>query len=137
MTYSRSVFSPDGTLISASAAPHCVSLSWYRRGLYIGRKHGALHYEGFLETGKFGVGGRGGGGSEILHLTPTRYTVTTRMSHLNVSLTVWAKSLGSVHKPQILKRKESRSGSNPGPSSYQPSALPLGQSGSQLHMCVV
>ena len=48
------------------------------------------------------------------------------MSHFIVSLTVWAKSQNSVHKPQFLKRKESRSGSNRGPSAYQPSALPLG-----------
>ena len=49
------------------------------------------------------------------------------MSHCNVSLIVWAKSQDSVHKPQFSKTKESRSGSNQGPSAYQPSALPLGQ----------
>ena len=43
-----------------------------------------------------------------------------------------AKSQDSVHKPQFLKRKESRSGSNQGPSAYQPSALPLGHTGSPL-----
>ena len=53
------------------------------------------------------------------------------VSHFNVSLTVWAKSQDSVHKPQFLKRKESRSGSNRGPSAYQPSALPLGHTGSR------
>ena len=42
------------------------------------------------------------------------------------------KSQDSVHKPQFLKRMESRSGSNRGPSAYQPSALPLGHTGSQL-----
>ena len=52
------------------------------------------------------------------------------MSHFNVSLTVWAKSQDSVHKPQVLKRKESRSGSNRGPSAYQPSSSPLGRTGS-------
>ena len=36
-------------------------------GLYVHRNH-----EGLLGTGKFG-------GSGILYLTPTRYTVTTRM----------------------------------------------------------
>ena len=51
------------------------------------------------------------------------------MSHFNVSLIVWAKSQNGVHKPHILKRKESRSGSNRGPSAYQPSALPLGHTG--------
>ena len=35
-----------------------------------------------------------------------------------------------VHKAQILKRKESRSGSNRGPSTYQPCPLPLGHTGS-------
>ena len=57
------------------------------------------------------------------------------MSHFNVSLIVWAKSQDSVHKPQFLKRKESRSGSNLGPSAYQPRALPPGHTGSQVH-CV-
>ena len=52
------------------------------------------------------------------------------MSHFSISLTVWAKSRDGVHKPQFLKRKESRSGSNRGPSAYQPSALPLGHTGS-------
>ena len=52
------------------------------------------------------------------------------MSHFNVPLIAWAKSQDSVHKPQFLKRKESRSGSNQGPSAYQPSALPLGHTGS-------
>ena len=45
------------------------------------------------------------------------------VNHFNVSLTVWAKSQDSVHN---LKIKESRSGSNRGPSAYQLSALPLG-----------
>ena len=53
------------------------------------------------------------------------------MSHFNVSLIVWAKSQDSMHKPQFLKTKESRNGSNRGPSAYQPSALPLGHTGSQ------
>ena len=53
------------------------------------------------------------------------------MSHFNVSLIVWAKSQDSLHKPQFLKRKDNRSGSNRGPSAYQPSALPLGHIGSQ------
>ena len=52
------------------------------------------------------------------------------MSHFNVSLIVRAKSRDSVHKPQFLKRKESRSGLNRCPA-YLPSALPLGHTGSQ------
>ena len=48
----------------------------------------------------------------------------SRVSHFN------AKSRDSVHKPQFLKRKKSRSGSNRGPSAYQPVALPLGHAGS-------
>ena len=54
------------------------------------------------------------------------------MRHFNLSLIVWAKLQDSVHKPQILKRNESRSGSNRGPSAHQPSALPLGHTGSHL-----
>ena len=42
------------------------------------------------------------------------------MSHFNVSLIVW------------VKRKESRSRSNRGPFVYQPSALPLGHTGSRI-----
>ena len=53
------------------------------------------------------------------------------VSHFNVSLTVWAKSQNSVQKPQFLRRKKSRRGSNRGPSACQPSALPLGQGSSQ------
>ena len=52
------------------------------------------------------------------------------MSYFSVSLTVWAKSQDGVHKPQFLKRQESWSGLNLGPSAYQPSALPLGQTSS-------
>ena len=51
------------------------------------------------------------------------------MSYFNVSLIVWAMSQDSLHKLQVLKRKNSRSGSNRGPSAYQPSALPLGHTG--------
>ena len=43
--------------------------------------------------------------------------------HFNVLLAAWAKSQDNIHKPQILKRKESRSGSNRGLSAYQHSAL--------------
>ena len=50
---------------------------------------------------------------------------------LNVSFIVWAKSQDGVRKPHILKRKESRSGSNRGRSAYQPSALPLSHTGAQ------
>ena len=39
--------------------------------------------------------------------------------------------MGKVTKPQFLKTKESRSGSNRGLSAYQPTALPLGHTGSQ------
>ena len=53
--------------------------------------------------------------------------------HFNLSLSVWAESQDSVRKPQFLKRKESRSGSNRGPSAYQPSALPLGHTGSRKY----
>ena len=38
--------------------------------------------------------------------------------HFNVSLIVWANSQDGVHKPQFLKRKESQSGFNQGPSAY-------------------
>ena len=104
-----------------------------------GRKQGALRPQKplrLIRDGEFG-------GSGILYLTPTGYTVTTRMtlpsggqlyclSRFNVSLIVWTKSQDSNHKPQVLKRKESRSGSNRCPSAYQLSVLPLGHTGSPL-----
>ena len=98
-----------------------------------GRKHGALRPQKPLRLIRDGkVGGR-----ELLYLTPTRYTVTTKndsvgscVSHFNVSLFVWAKPQDSVHKPHFLKRTESRSGSNRGRSAFKPSALPLGHTGS-------
>ena len=54
-----------------------------------------------------------------------------------VSLTVREKSQDSVPRQQFLKRKESRSGFEPRSlcSSYQPNALPLGQTG--FHTTVV
>ena len=59
------------------------------------------------------------------------------MSDFNVSVIVWAKSQDSVHKPQVLKREKSSTGSNLGPSAYQPSALPQGQTGSLFEMSFV
>ena len=56
------------------------------------------------------------------------------MSHFNVSLIVWAKSRDSVHKPQFLKRRERRAEADRTEALlivYQPSALPLGHTGSQ------
>ena len=53
------------------------------------------------------------------------------MSHFNVSFIVRVKSQDSVHQPPFLKRKESRSGLNGGLSADQPSALPLGHTGSR------
>ena len=101
------------------------------------KKHGALHPEKpwrFIRTGKLG-------GQEfyIKHLlnalSPPEWfciKVGICLSHSNTSFIVWAKSQDSVHKPHFLKRKQSRSGSNRGPSAYQPSALPLGHTCSQL-----
>ena len=45
------------------------------------------------------------------------------VSHFAVSLTVWAQSQDSVHNPHFLKRKDRWSGSNRGPSTYQPGAF--------------
>ena len=86
-------------------------------GLCVHRNH-----EGLLETGKLG-------GREVCisntysHATlspPERFCIKVGccVSHFNVSLIVWAQSKDGVHKPQCLKRKESRSGSNQGPSAY-------------------
>ena len=50
---------------------------------------------------------------------------------------MWAKWRDSVHKPQFLKRKESRSGSNRGPFAYLPSVQPIGQTGSHFNLSVL
>ena len=60
-------------------------------------------------------------------------------SHFNVSLIVGGSlKQDSVHRPQLLKRKDSRSGfANRGSSAYQPNALPLGQTGSPLSVAFI
>ena len=51
--------------------------------------------------------------------------------HFNFSLTVRDRVTGQCPQTTtFLKRKESRGGSNRGPSAYQSNALPLGQTGS-------
>ena len=52
------------------------------------------------------------------------------MRHFNVSLIVWAKSQDSVQKPQLLKKRERRAEADRTTVAYQPSALPLGHTGS-------
>ena len=52
-------------------------------------------------------------------------------SHFKVSLFWGTKWPDSVHRPQFLKRKESRSRFEPRSLAYQPNALPLGQTGSR------
>ena len=96
-------------------------------GLYVHRNH-----SGVVGTGKWGCRKFGISNTCSLTLSPPEWLcikVGSCVSHFNVSLIVWAKSQDSVRKPQFLKRKESRSGSNRGPSAYQTSALPLGHTG--------
>ena len=84
---------------------------------------------------RYGGGGRG-------RLYTYRGSVTTRMT----SAVRWAAMRAilmfhncegqshttvSMHRPQLLERKESQADSNRGPSAYQPNALTLGQTGSQ------
>ena len=103
----------------------------------LGSKHGALRPQKSL--GLIGDGEVGGSGIYISntyslhchHQNDFCIKVGSCVSHFNVALIVWAKSQNSVHKPQFLKGKESLSGSNRGPSAYQPCALPLGHTASQ------
>ena len=87
-----------------------------------------------------------GCGGEVDYIYTYRYTVTTRMT----PALRWAamraillfhnycegQSRESVHRPQLLKRKENRrerrteADSNRSRPAYQPNALPLGQTGS-------
>ena len=66
------------------------------------------------------------------HQNDSAFKAGSCVKHFNVSLIVWAKSQDSVQKPQVLKSKESRNGSNRGPSACHHSALPLGHTGSRL-----
>ena len=101
------------------------------------RKHGALHPQKPLRLIRDGEVG----GSGILYTllatlsSPEQFCIEVGScaSHFNVPLIVWAKSQDSVHKAQFSKRKEIWSGSKQGPSAYQPSALPLGHTGSQSY----
>ena len=101
------------------------------------RKHGALRPEKpsrLIRDREVGGSGISISNTYLLQSPPEWLCIKVGscVSHFNVSLAVWAKSQDSVHKPQFLKRKESRSGSNRGPSAYQPSALLLGHTGSQI-----
>ena len=97
-------------------------------------KHQALRPQKPLGTGK--LGGREFYIQRLLNtLSPPEWlciNVGSCVRHWNVSLIVWATSQDSVHKPQFLKRKESRRGSNRGPHAYQHSALPLSHTGSRV-----
>ena len=82
-------------------------------------------------------------------LSEQRYTSTSRMTPAFRWAVVWAvvvlhllrriKVSVSVHEHQTLERKERRSGIEPTSSSYQPNALPLGQTGPQFRIlsCLV
>ena len=103
------------------------------------RKHWALRPQKPLRLIRNGeVGERGGVGNFISnthslhchHQNDSALRWAVLWAILMFSFIVRAKSQDSVHKPQFLKRKESRSGSNRGPSASQPSALPLGHTGS-------
>ena len=63
------------------------------------------------------------------HKNDSCIKISSDESHFNVSLWLWGtRSQDSVHKPQPFWR-EGRAESSRGPSAYQPSALPLGQTG--------
>ena len=113
------------------------------------KKHGAPRphtYSGGLTSTAASYGclrdeRESGGRVHLFYHQLDRYTVTTRMTlHTGEQLretfecfiNCVDKVTSSVHKPQFLKRKESRSGSNRGPSAYQHRALPLGHTGSLM-----
>ena len=77
--------------------------------------HGALRPQRPLRLLRDGEVGRSGNISNTysLHCHHQNDSASS-VSHFNVSLIVWATSQDSVHKPQFLKRKESRRGSNRG-----------------------
>ena len=59
----------------------------------------------------------------------SHFTTSNEDRHTGNLITVFSKT---YTKLPFLKRKDSRSGSNRGPSAYQPSALPLGHTGSLM-----
>ena len=90
----------------------------------------------------------GGGEGDYIIINMYRYTVTTRMTSalrwaamrgilINVQVSVGSDGQShrtvSTNHTDFLKRKEGRSGIDPGedgPSAYQPNSLPLDQTGS-------
>ena len=95
--------------------------------VFCNRNHGALRPQKPLRLiTTLGMGKLGRLGK--LHLTPTHYTVTTRMIHFNVSLIVSAKSQDSVHKTTIFEKKG-------GPKRIEPRSfcLPVERRTSRLH----
>ena len=114
--------------ISVNPIPQISLLLLFNSIVYMfaeeGRKHGALRPQKplrFIWDGE--VGGSGIFISNIHslhchHQNDSALKVGSCVSHFNFSLIVWAKSQDSVHKPQFLKRKESRSGLNRGLSAY-------------------
>ena len=71
------------------------------------------------------------------------YTVTTRItcikmgsieSHFNVSLIVRGKVTRQCRQTTTWRERRAEAVSNRGPSAYQPTALPLGQTGSQFDL---
>ena len=96
-----------------------------------------------IRDGEKGDGGEGYGGGGRGRLYAYHYTVTTRMTPASRWAVMRAilmfhncegQSQDSVHRPQLLKRKESWSR---GPFPYQPNALPLGQTSSQTIIHIV
>ena len=66
------------------------------------------------------------------HQNDSCITMGSDESYFNVPLRrdKVTRSQDSVHRPQLLKRKEGEADSNRDPSAYLPDALPLGQTGS-------
>ena len=78
-------------------------------------------------------------GKEGDYISTYRYTVTTRMtcikmgsdeSHFNVSLVVRDSHKTVSRDHNFSRERRAEAVSNRGPSAYQPTVLPLGQTGS-------
>ena len=80
----------------------------------------------------------GGGGGDYIYLSLHFHhqndfciKMGSEESHFNVSVGSDGQSHRSVHKPQpFWRERRAEADSNRGPSAYQPTALPLGQTGS-------
>ena len=81
--------------------------------------------------------GRGYGGGGRGRVYTHRYTVTTRMTCIKMSSNESHFNVSLIVRDKVIRReRRAEAVSNRGPSAYQPTVLPLGQTGSLVSVDV-